>query len=131
MKLTKERLRLIINEEATRLQSATPKKAMKLSHGQLRSLVGQVMKESPNPPKGTTLKTRATARAMSEHPKVNEAVEQLVGALNSALSEMIDDEDEMEMMDQSIHTDFYNDVMDLVDNWMNMYAERQGRGGFE
>lgn len=91
------------------------------------------MTEMPVPPKGTVMQTRAPAAAASESPEVDEAIQVMIGAVGTALFEMLGDAgDDAEMMlDQSLHTDFHNDLRDFIDEWMNTYMEAHERGDFE
>lgn len=100
---------------------------MKLNQAQLRRLVEQVVNEMPDPPEGTSLATRAPAAAAAEHPAIIAAVETMVGAMGDALSEQLGDEDMIEL-DQTLHTEFHNDLMEFVEGWMNTMTESHADG---
>lgn len=98
------------------------------------SMVGESIRsrlsEGPKPPPRTNLASRAAARAAAQSPEVMEAVDVMVGAIGSALMEMIpgaDPDVEMEI-DQSVHTEFHNDLMKFVEDWMSTYTEAYERG---
>ncbi len=100
---------------------------MKLNQAQLRRLIEQVVTEMPDPPEGTSLATRAPASAAAAHPAIAEAVETMVGAMGEALAEQLPDEDMMEF-DQTLHTDFQNDLMEFIEDWMNTLTESHADG---
>jgi hypothetical protein len=114
---------------------------MRMTKQQLRRIVREAVRSkiedlreaphhTPKPEKGTSLATRAPARAAAENPEVMEAVDHLVGAVGSALIEMMplaDPDAEMDL-DQSVHTDFHNELMEFVEDWMSTYTEAFERG---
>jgi len=96
---------------------------MKLSRTQLRHIIQETINEtSAVPPKGTSLKTRSFALAAGSHPGLESAIENLVVEMENALEEVIGPDPEDDMLQQSLHTDFFNDLKEIIEEWMNVYV---------
>ncbi len=103
---------------------------MKLSKTQLRRVINEALDEmSVKPPKGTSLKTRSFARTASAHPGLEDAIQNLVGEMETALEEVIGPDPQDDMLQQSLHTDFHNDLMNFIDEWIDTYVQEYDEMG--
>lgn len=97
---------------------------MKLTQKQLRLIVEQTLLEAL-PSSDMSLKTKAAL----ENPDIVRAVEKVVSAVGTSLFHIIGDSG-ADMLDQSLHTDFHNDLMNVIEEWINTYIESHERGEF-
>lgn len=104
---------------------------MRITKEQLRRVIREAVRArlaETVPPHGTSMQTRTTAAAAAEHPAIQEAIDVMIGAVAEALEEMMGDPEAAMNMEESLHTEFHNDLMKFVEDWMNTYTEAHARG---
>ena len=99
---------------------------MKVTKVQLRRIIREAVKsklrEAIVPPPNTTLPGRATTHAASDHPDIDDAVNELTGIVIFAAEEMSGSGADPSFSD-SVHPEVYNMLREAVDEAIAMCVD--------